>query len=107
MIREERFLMHGDRYLFDNGICSYKQGFAQVDTTQDAWYYGTWTNPDTLQIVQYMEGDYITLTAESVEEYVQYFRDYSQSDYFIGIDTMLNETLKSRFIELGLGELLH
>ena len=29
-----------DRYEFDCGPCSYANGFAQVDTQQDAPYYG-------------------------------------------------------------------
>ena len=34
-----------DRYRYDFGLCSYENGFSQVDTRQDAWYYGTWANP--------------------------------------------------------------
>ena len=30
-----------DRYEFDCGPCSYANGFAQVDTRQDAPYYGS------------------------------------------------------------------
>ena len=29
----------GDRYLYDFGLCSYKKGWAQVDTAQDASYF--------------------------------------------------------------------
>ena len=29
-----------DRYVYDFGLCSYKNGCAQVDTAQDASYFG-------------------------------------------------------------------
>lgn len=32
----------GERYDFDFGECSYANGWAQIDTRQDASYYGTW-----------------------------------------------------------------
>ena len=31
-----------DRYSFDVGACSYANGFAQIDTRQDAAHFGTW-----------------------------------------------------------------
>ena len=31
----------GDRYTYDFGHCSYENGWAQVDTAQDASYFGT------------------------------------------------------------------
>ncbi len=30
-----------DRYTYDFGLCSYENGWAQVDTAQDASYFGT------------------------------------------------------------------
>ena len=50
-----------DRYAYDWGICSYKNDFAQVDSDQDASYFGTWANPVKRAIVNYCEGD-VTLT---------------------------------------------
>ena len=35
----------GDRYVYDFGLCTYEKGWAQVDTAQDASYFGTWANP--------------------------------------------------------------
>ena len=40
----------GDRYVYDFGLCSYENGWAQVDTAQDASYFGTWANPTRLMI---------------------------------------------------------
>jgi hypothetical protein len=34
-----------DRYVYDFVLCTYDKGWAQIDTRQDASYYGTWTNP--------------------------------------------------------------
>ena len=47
----------GDRYVYDFGLCSYENGWAQVDTAQDASYFGTWANPTRLMIFSYCEGD--------------------------------------------------
>ena len=51
------FIMNGDRYIFDFEYCSKKTGFQQYDTTQDAWYFGTWVNIKELSTVTYAEGD--------------------------------------------------
>ena len=47
----------GDRYVYDFGLCSYKKGWAQFDTAQDARYFGTWANPTRLIIFSYCKGD--------------------------------------------------
>ena len=112
MKRIEEFLMDGDRYHFDFGECSHHLGFAQVDTSQDAPYFGIWTNPTTLTTVSYIEGDVRREIAESVEEYVDYIRKL-KSDYeamgrpVYGIDPMLNTEISNRLIEIGLGDLIH
>lgn len=112
MQRIDEFLMDGNRYDFDFGECHVSLGYAQVDTSQDAPYFGIWTNPTTLNTVSYMEGDVIRETAESVEEYVAYIRkmvaDYEEMGRPVkGIDPMLNSEIENRFKEIGLGDLLH
>ena len=57
-----------DRYSFDCGPCSYANGFAQIDTRQDASYYGTWTSVASRTIVNFCEGDVTTTVCESDEE---------------------------------------
>ena len=47
----------GDRYTYDFGLCSFENGWAQIDTAQDASYFGTWANPTRLMIFSYCEGD--------------------------------------------------
>ena len=112
MKRIEEFLMNGDRYYFDFGECSHHIGFAQIDTSQDAPYFGIWTNPTTLTTVSYIEGDVIRETAESVDEYVKYIRkmvaDYEKMGRPVkGIDPMLNDDISNRLKEIGLGDLIH
>ena len=112
MLHIEEFLMDADRYHFDFGECSHHLGYAQVDTCQDAPYFGIWTNPMTLTTVQYMEGDVYRDTAESVDEYVEFIRKM-KTDYekmgrpVLGIDPMLNDEISDRFKEIGLGDLIH
>lgn len=101
-----------DRYYYDFGMCSTKNGFAQVDTSQDASYYGTWANPEKLVIVSYCEGDVTIQTAKTIEEFVSglytvvnWNRD--NGHHFYGIDPGLNESLAKRFQSIGLNDLLH
>ena len=106
------FIPNGDRYRFDFGICSVKNGFAQVDTGQDAWYFGTWANPVTLTIVNYCEGDVSVRVAQSPEEFAEELKgiktwNEESGHHFSGIDTMCNDDLDARFEALGLGELTH
>lgn len=51
------FAEDGSRYEIDCGPCSPDRGFCQVDTDQDASWFGIWTNPQTMVIASYMEGD--------------------------------------------------
>lgn len=112
MKREEDFMENIERYYFDFGECSHHLGYAQVDTSQDAPYFGIWTNPTTLTTVSYIEGDIYRNIAESVEEYVKFIRKL-KSDYeamgtrIIGIDPMLNDEIANRLTEIGLGDLMH
>ena len=104
-----KFLAEGDRYGFDFGPCSFKRGFAQVDTRQDASYFGTWANPETLRIVQYAEGDLTIQDAETPEEFTrEIFRIKAfYGEDFRGIDGMCDDKIISRFESLGCSELLH
>jgi len=61
------FIMNGDRYIFDFEYCSKKTGFQQYDTTQDAWYFGTWVNIKELSTVTYAEGDVTVKLLKDVE----------------------------------------
>jgi len=101
----------GDRYQFDFGMCSTKKGYAQVDTEQDASYFGTWANPEQLSIINYCEGD-ITLTQannekEFVDEIHRIKAFHEKLGYrFLGIDPGFNDRLSAQFKALGLSEML-
>ena len=101
-----------DRYLYDFGACSIKNGFAQVDTSQDACYYGTWASPDRLMVVTYAEGDVIIRAGDTVQEFVEELRNFKiwnqKHGYkFSGIDTGFNKDLEKKFRAIGLGDLLY
>ena len=48
-----------DRYPYDFRVCTIARGWAQIDTGQDASYYGQWINPAKREIFAYCEGDRI------------------------------------------------
>ncbi len=87
-----------DRYLYDFGPCSYANGFAQIDTAQDAAYFGTWANPITLVIFTYCEGDTTHQQCDSIEEFVAELRR---------IDPGLDPAMKDVFQQISLADLLH
>lgn len=101
-----------DRYCYDFKVCTIAKGFAQVDTEQDASYYGTWANPFKLITFAYVEGDCYTNEAETPAEFVEHLRgikswNESQGYKFHGIDPGFNEALKAEFVALGLADLIH
>lgn len=113
----ERFRSEEDRYFFDREDCSSDEGFVQIDTRQDSWYFGMWTNPYTFTTVSYCEGDVCITTFDNVDEYVSYIREsdayFVEAGYgHIGIDPGwpgepgTDEAIR-RFRELGLEDLLH
>ncbi len=101
-----------ERYEFDFGKCSIKNGFAQLDTGQDASYFGIWANPFKRIVFTYCEGDTTLEKAESDDEFAAHIHTikkfYDDSGYgFKGIDPGFNEPLKAKFQAVGLGHLLH
>jgi hypothetical protein len=108
----KRLFEDTDRYRFDFKLCTTAKGYAQIDTGQDAWYFGTWTNPFELRTVNYCEGDVTISDAETAEEYEKDIRAIKKRNLdnghrFIGIDPGFNEGLKEKLVELGLGDLVH
>lgn len=106
------FIANGDRYAFDFDVCSIARGYAQVDTSQDAWYYGTWANPFEKKIVSYCEGDITVQQCESPQEFVEEIRairdwNVENGHKFLGIDPGFNPDLRKEFVALGLLEFLH
>ncbi len=107
-----------DRYLYDFKILTIEKGWAQLDTRQDASYYGTWINPANRSIFCYCEGDLILTQCDSDSELLaevsriaqwnaeQGYRPFSNGQP-IGIDPGFNEQLKTACITAGLMEYLH
>jgi hypothetical protein len=102
----------GDRYVYDFRLCTTDKGWAQVDTSQDASYFGTWINPSSRKILCSCEGD-VTVTstdtdaelAEEIAEMKQW--NVENGHRFLGIDPGFNENLKQALITAGLAEYLH
>ena len=106
------FELNGSRYVYDFGSCTPAQGWAQLDTSQDASYYGIWANPFRKMVFSYCEGDKTLQIAETEEEFTKEIQNIKlwndNSGYrFLGIDPGFNVELKAKFEELGLKELLH
>lgn len=113
---ERSFNPMTDRYAFDFKRCTYADGWFQVDTYQDAGYFGIWTNPTLRQIVTYAEGDITKVLCDTDEEYAEQVRDCCDH-YTDGterwphakIDAGLKnrEVSVARFTELGLKRYIH
>ena len=63
--RVRHLLLHGDRYHFDFNL---DLGiWEQLDTENDASYFGVWINKTELRILSFVEGDlYLTLCPDPV-----------------------------------------
>ena len=101
-----------DRYLYDFGLCSCANGWAQVDTAQDASYFGTWANPTRLLIFNYCEGDTTLKEAESPEEFAAELREIDAWHRAQGygparIDLGYDPAMKAAFELIGLADMLH
>lgn len=110
MKRKEMFF-NGDRYFFDTKMCAIQKGYAQIDTTQDAPYFGTWANPKKLEIVTYAEGDVTILQAENEKEFTEQIIRMAEwnieNGFTFGIDDMDSNDMKTRFVRLGLEKYLY
>ena len=66
----ERPIARGeDRYAYDFEFCKSGDGWVQYDTSQDAWYFGIWVNPEKREIVTYAEGDESIVKCPTEESY--------------------------------------
>ncbi len=107
----ERSFQPSDRYRFDFGRCSAAKGWAQIDTRQDASYFGQWINPKWRQIISYAEGDVcVTTCADDSEmlgemEHIRAF--HNENDAFLGIDPGFNAELREALLEAGLRGFFH
>lgn len=102
-----------DRYEFDFQHCTYANGWAQIDTYQDASYFGVWTNPERREIVTYCEGDITMEICDDDNDYrracVACLTFYSTAHGLAParIDCKANPAMFDRFVSLGLASYLH
>ena len=101
-----------DRYKFDFVFCTTEKGYAQVDSSQDAHYFGTWANPFKREIVNYCEGDVTVKTAETDGEFLDELlaiKKWNEGSGFemTGIDPGFNNELRDKFVKIGARGLLH
>lgn len=111
-MKQTREFASADRYTYDFGLCSISNGFAQVDTQQDASYYGTWANPFKLIVFSYTEGDCVTTECDTPAEFESELRAIKAFNEdngweFLGIDPGFEPELKAEFVKHGLSDLLH
>jgi len=109
----ERGFLQTDRYRYDFGPCSLAKGWAQIDTAQDASYFGQWTNPESRQVYSYIEGDQTLTTYETDAEYAEGLRelaawtnDRGHGPCLIdagGADCIVHQHL----VAMGLSDLMH
>ena len=107
-----REFVPADRYLYNFGLCSYANGWAQVDTAQDASYFGTWAHPTRLMIFNYCECDTTLKEAASPKEFAAELREFDAWNRAHGygparIDPGFDPAMKAAFVAVGLEEMLH
>jgi hypothetical protein len=112
MKKIDRQLRPGDRYKYDFEICTYAEGWAQLDTSQDASYFGTWLNPTLRQTLCYCEGDVTVVTVDTDEELVAEVErikawNVEQGHGFGGIDPGFGEVMLHKLEAAGLKNYIH
>ena len=65
----------GDRYRYDFNLRSCARGWAQVDTGQDASWFGTWASPSERTILNFAEGDVTRTVCDTDEEFATALRE--------------------------------
>ena len=105
-MKTQKTFCNSDRYTFDFNMCSYKKGFAQIDTNEDFAYFGNWVNFKSLELITYCEGDLTIVKCENIEEFKQQLLKlvswHKKNKSFIGIDLMCSDEIKKDFNNLNL-----
>lgn len=102
----------GDRYRYDFDLCSCVRGWAQVDTAQDASWFGTWESPAERTTLNFAEGDVTRTVCDTDEEFAAALREIDRwnRDHGYGparIDPGFDPALKAAFEAVELGDILH
>ena len=97
----------GDRYQYDWGLC---RDFAQVNTSEDASWYGIWACPTRLVVFTFAEGDCCTVQCDSPTEFCEELRKVeafaNRQGRFLGVDPGSDPAKAEQWQALGLGDLL-
>jgi len=111
MKRTAGFTPCGDRYAYDFRLCLPAKGWAQLDTKQDAWYYGNWINPLTLETVSYAEGDATHIKYDDEAEFVRGVGEslawHTEHGWEPKIDGMCRPEIIEAFTRMGFAPYLH
>lgn len=96
-----------ERYTYDFGVCSASKGWAQIDTSSDAHYFGMWCNPSSLQVFIYCEGDTTLVQLDSAVDFVDYLHQLKMYDNWRGVDCMCSPTIYGALATVGGLEFMH
>ncbi len=107
-----RSLEPGDRYRFDFDLWSCARGWAQVDTAQNASWFGTWASPAERSILNFAQGEVTRSVCETDEEFVAALRQIDRWNRHHGygparIDLGIDPALKAAFEAVVLGDMLY
>lgn len=109
-VERRRGFSYRDRYHFDRKYSENDHWF-QVDTRNDASYYGTWCNPAVFAIFSFCEGDTTFTQCDSRESFIEEMRSceahHRQHEGWIGVDLGGARQDLPLFAALGLEDLLH
>lgn len=107
-VTTKEYFAPADRYAYDFGHC---RDWAQLDTDQDAPYYGTWACPDVLALVCYCEGDVTIEVADNEQSFVEmiisWFNWAVEAGYKPAVDPGFDSAKIDRWTELGLEYMIH
>lgn len=97
------------RYYFDNGECNPTQtDFCQIDTWQDAPYFGIWADPVNLKITKFVESEVYRSEYDTEEEFTEKVEEilsfHRQDGGHAAIDGYGN---RDDWRRLGFGDDLH
>ena len=112
MIVKRTFNPFATRYDYDTDLSSLANGFAQIDTAQDASHYGTWCSPSARTLINFAEGDIVATFCRDDAEFIDQIRALVAWNDEAGygparIDPANSPALRAQFERLGLADLLH
>lgn len=101
-----------ERYDIDWNLCNKQLKYAQIDSSQDASYYGNWCSPGALTLIHFAEGDITIKKADTKEEFTTAIKNFVKWNNDAGygpthIDPGPHKDIAQALLDLGLGTLFH